>query len=104
MFCPFIKSKCKQDCQLLAEMTITNNFTGETKVEKRCVFFWYLTILMEQNKLQLTTTQAIESFRDESIKKQGVFEVIAEGIVGLVKLATKSRKELPDATSEDKNT
>lgn len=103
MFCPFIKSKCRQDCQLLTEMTITNNFTGETKVEKRCVFFWYLTILMEQNKLQLTTTQALESFRDETIKKQGVFEVIAEGIVGLVKLASKNKKELPNAKTEDEN-
>lgn len=105
MYCPFIKSKCRQDCSLLAEMTITNNITGETKVEKRCVFFWYLTILMEQNKLQLTTTQAIESFRDESIKRQGVFEVIAEGIVGLVKLASKSKnKELPpNVKAEDED-
>lgn len=104
MFCPFIKSKCKQDCQLLAEMTITNNITGETKVEKRCVFFWVLTILMEQNKLQLTTTQALESLRDESVRNKGVFEVIAEGIVGLVKLsAAKKHKELPNVKTEDED-
>lgn len=105
MYCPFIRSKCRQDCQLLAEMTIVNNITGESKVEKRCVFFWYLTILMEQNKLQLTTTQALESFRDETIKRQGVFEVIAEGIVGLVKLASRPRepKELTDAKTKDED-
>lgn len=103
MFCPFIKSKCRQDCELLAEMAIKNNITGETKIEKRCVFFWYLTILMEQNKLQLTTTQAVESFRDNVVKGQGVFEVIAEGIVGLVKLTSKKNKELPYVEAEDKD-
>lgn len=102
MFCPFIKSKCKQDCALLSEMTIVNNITGETKVERRCVFFWYLTILMEQNKLQLTTTQAVESFRDNVVKQQGVFEVIAEGIVGAVKLLSlRGRIEDVKTKNED---
>jgi len=92
MFCPITGKKCRLDCAWLVDMTITNNVSGENKQEKRCAIFWLISLQVENNRLVLSNTQAIESFRNEMVKGQGYQEIIAESLVHFLKLALRGRQ------------
>lgn len=69
--CPFSGKKCiKDECSLWAEMTVKDLKTGELKRADDCVFAKIPHLLLELLRSQDGTQAAVESGRNESVKRQ----------------------------------
>ncbi len=100
--CPFghdceIQTKDTHEvCAWLVEQTETNTQTGETRTTKSCAMALLPGLLIENARVSRGTSAAVESFRNESVKSQGVFNQILSRAAGL---SLPNKKDFPQPRS-----
>lgn len=80
--CPFGKKKC-DDCNLYVPMYLTE-LSGEVTQQYNCTFNNIAVLLGETKDRSLGLQQAIESFRNETVKRQDTF-------IGMAHQASQAR-------------
>jgi hypothetical protein len=68
--CEEIKDNAIHRCVWFQTFAGTNPSTGETVDEKGCAMAWLPILMIENSKQQLSTSSAVESFRNEMVKAQ----------------------------------
>lgn len=69
-FCPLIKKDCKGiGCAWFTQMRGVNPNTGQPVDEWACAITWLPVLMVENSQQQRQTGAAVESFRNEVIKK-----------------------------------
>ena len=68
--CEEIKDNAIHRCVWFQTFAGTNPSTGETVDEKGCAMAWLPILMIENSKQQLSTSAAVESFRNEMVKAQ----------------------------------
>jgi hypothetical protein len=68
--CEEIKDNVIHRCMWYQTFAGTNPSTGETVDEKGCAMAWLPILMIENSKQQLSTSSAVESFRNEMVKAQ----------------------------------
>ena len=70
MFCPLLKKKCVgSKCAWFTQIMGQDPQTGNEIDEWACAVSWMPMLLIENSKQGLSTTAAVESFRNESCKR-----------------------------------
>lgn len=82
-FCPLIGKDCIQlQCSWFTQVRGTHPQTGEQVDEWGCAVTWLPLLLMENTKEQLSTTDTLASFRDETIKEnRTMFTNVIENVM-----------------------
>jgi hypothetical protein len=68
--CEEIKDNAIHRCMWFQTFAGTNPNTGEQVDEKGCAMAWLPILMIENSKQQLSTSAAVESFRNEMVKAQ----------------------------------
>ena len=69
-WCPLIGEECmKLKCEWFTQMRGTNPQTGEDIDEWGCAVTWLPMLLIENSQQQRQTGAAVESFRNETVKR-----------------------------------
>jgi hypothetical protein len=68
--CEEIKDNAIHRCVWFQTFAGTNPNTGEQVDEKGCAMAWLPILMIENSKQQLSTSAAVESFRNEMVKAQ----------------------------------
>jgi hypothetical protein len=66
--CEEIKDNAIHRCMWYQTFAGTNPSTGETVDEKGCAMAWLPILMIENSKQQLSTSAAVESFRNEMVQ------------------------------------
>ena len=82
-FCPLIGKDCIQlQCSWFTQVRGTHPQTGEQVDEWGCAVTWLPLLLMENTKEQMSTTDTLASFRDETIKEnRTMFTNVIENVM-----------------------
>lgn len=72
-FCPLIKKNCIENkCSWYCQVRGVNPNTGKEIDEWQCIINLLPALLMENSQQQRSTSAAIESFRNETVKRSDV--------------------------------
>ena len=82
-FCPLIGKDCIQlQCSWFTQVRGTHPQTGEQVDEWGCAVTWLPLLLMENTKEQISTTDTLADFRDETIKEnRTMFTNVIENVM-----------------------
>ncbi len=82
-FCPLIGKDCIQlQCSWFTQVRGTHPQTGERVDEWGCAVTWLPLLLMENTKEQISTTDTLADFRDETIKEnRTMFTNVIENVM-----------------------
>jgi len=79
-YCPLIKKKCiGTKCSWFTHVRGQNPQTGEDVDEYSCAVSWLPMLLIENSKQQRSTSAAVESFRNESIRRSDIMNTLISG-------------------------
>lgn len=81
-FCPLIKKDCIENkCEWYCQVRGVNPNTGEPVDEWQCAINLLPILLIENSQQQRSTSAAVESFRNETVKQSGVLnQVLAHAV------------------------
>jgi hypothetical protein len=101
-FCPLIKKDCIENkCEWYCQVRGVNPNTGEPVDEWQCAINLLPVLLIENSKQQRSTSVAVESFRNESVKQNNTLaQVLVQAVNQQVLLSAVEEanvKILPDA-------
>lgn len=72
-FCPLINKKCvEHKCAWYTHIVGNNPNTGEQVNEWACTISFLPLLMIENSKQQSTTSSAVESLRNETVKQQTI--------------------------------
>jgi hypothetical protein len=76
-FCPLIKKDCIENkCEWYCQVRGVNPNTGEPVDEWQCAINLLPILLIENSQQQRSTSAAVESFRNETVKQSGVLNQV----------------------------
>lgn len=79
-FCPLVQGPCKKlECTWFTQVRGTNPNTGEPVDEWGCAVTWLPVLLIENSQMQRHTGAAVESLRNESVKRADITNKILLG-------------------------
>jgi hypothetical protein len=79
-FCPLVQGPCKKlECTWFTQIRGTNPNSGEPVDEWGCAVTWLPVLLIENSQMQRQTGAAVESLRNESVKRADVTNKILLG-------------------------
>ncbi len=79
-YCPLIKKECiGSKCSWFTHVRGQNPQTGQDVDEHMCAVAWLPMLLIENSKQQRSTSSAVESFRNESIKRSDIMNTLISG-------------------------
>lgn len=79
-FCPLIKKECVGlQCSWFTQIRGMNPNTGKEVDEWGCAMTWLPVLMIENSQQQRQTGAAVESFRNEMVKTQNEFILLASG-------------------------
>jgi hypothetical protein len=101
-FCPLIKKDCIENkCEWYCQVRGINPNTGEPVDEWQCAVNLLPVLLIENSKQQRSTSVAVESFRNETVKQSSTLNQILVQAVNqqalLSAVEEANIKILPDA-------
>lgn len=81
-FCPLIKKDCIENkCEWYCQVRGVNPNTGQPVDEWQCAINLLPILLIENSQQQRSTSAAVESFRNETVKQSGVLnQVLAHAV------------------------
>jgi hypothetical protein len=81
-FCPLIKKDCIENkCEWYCQVRGVNPNTGEPVDEWQCAINLLPVLLIENSKQQRSTSVAVESFRNESVKQNNTLaQVLVQAV------------------------
>ncbi len=89
-FCPLIKKNCIENkCQWFCQVRGVNPNTGEPVDEWTCAINLLPILLIENSKQQRSTSAAVESFRNETVKQN---EILNHALFTAVNLQAERSK------------
>lgn len=89
-FCPLIKKDCIENkCQWYCQVRGVNPNTGEPVDEWQCAVNLIPVLLIENSQQQRSTSAAVESFRNETVKQGGTLnQLLAHSLQQQASLST----------------
>ena len=101
-FCPLLKKDCIENkCEWYCQVRGVNPNTGEPVDEWQCAINLLPVLLIENSKQQRSTSAAVESFRNESVKQNNTLaQVLVQAVNQQALLSAVEEanvKILPDA-------
>lgn len=79
-FCPLIKKECVGlQCSWFTQIRGMNPNSGKEVDEWGCAMTWLPVLMIENSQQQRQTGAAVESFRNEMVKTQNEFILLASG-------------------------
>ena len=81
-FCPLLKKDCIENkCEWYCQVRGVNPNTGEPVDEWQCAINLLPVLLIENSKQQRSTSVAVESFRNESVKQNNTLaQVLVQAV------------------------
>jgi hypothetical protein len=101
-FCPLIKKDCIENkCEWYCQVRGTNPNTGEPVDQWQCAINLLPVLLIENSSQQRSTSAAVESFRNETVKQSSTLnQILVQAVnqqVLLTAVEEANVKVLPDA-------
>jgi hypothetical protein len=81
--CEEIKDNAIHRCMWYQTFAGTNPNTGESVDEKGCSMAWLPILMIENSRQQLSTSAAVESFRNEMVKSNEVNQKVLLATAGI---------------------